>query len=137
MNSSFWTKNTHTHIELLMISINNYLGMYIGIPVAERRRRLILNCSWIFQIGRGKKSQVGSRCNFFKVRRGHQYQFGKCFIRFRPLQNSYQQQPKRQGYGAIKTWEKKIFYDLLWPNEISDLNNFNTEDFPRLFFTAT
>ena len=31
-----------------------------------------------------------------------------------------------QGYGAIKTWEKKIFYDLLWPNEISDLNNFNT-----------
>ena len=42
-----------------------------------------------------------------------------------------------QGYGAIKTWEKKIFYDLLWPNEISDLNNFNTEDFPRLFFTAT
>ena len=52
-----------------------------------------------------------------------------------------------QGYGAIKTWEKKIFYDLLWPNEISDLNNFNTTTtttilpclpqpwiFPRLFY---
>ena len=34
-----------------------------------------------------------------------------------------------QGYGAIKTWEKKIFYDLLWPNEISDLNNFNTTSY--------
>ena len=98
---------------------------------------------------RGKKiTEVGSRCNFFKARRGHQYQFGKCFIRFRPLQNSYQQ-PKRQGYGAIKTWEKKIFYDLLWPNEISDLNNFNTTtsytpmpaslalDFPKTFFTTS
>ena len=39
-----------------------------------------------------------------------------------------------QGYGAIKTWEKKIFYDLLWPNEISDLNNFNTtSDFSQDF----
>ena len=38
---------------------------------------------------------------------------------------------KSQGYGAIKTWEKKIFYDLLWRNEISDLNNFNTEEEKR------
>lgn len=54
-----------------------------------------------------------------------------------------------QGYGAIKTWEKKIFYDLLWPNEISDLNNFNTtaasssrmalrlRDFPKTFLQAS
>jgi hypothetical protein len=45
-----------------------------------------------------------------------------------------------QGYGAIKTWECEAalpeLYDLLLPNEISDLNNFNTAtDFSQTFTT--
>ena len=60
--------------------------------------------------------------------------FGSNFQNFHNCGKSGHTTAKSQGYGAIKTWEKKIFYDLLWPNEISDLNNFNTEDFPRLFY---